>query len=101
MADRPPDLRRGLAAGIAAYTAWGVVPLYWHLLKAISPVEILAHRAVWGLLAFAAMVLATGQRTAIAAALRDRRALAALATSATLLAINWGIFIWATLRGHL
>jgi chloramphenicol-sensitive protein RarD len=95
------SFRRGLAAGIAAYCAWGVVPLYWHLLTAIAPVEILAHRAVWGLLAFAAMALALDQRPAIIAALRDRRALAALAAGATLLAINWGIFIWATLRGHL
>ncbi len=93
--------RRGLAAGVAAYAAWGVVPLYWHLLAAIAPVEILAHRAVWGLVAFAAMAAVTGQGPAIRAVVRDRRAMAALALSSTLLAFNWGLFIWATLRGHL
>ena len=104
MAEPPPpatSLRAGLAAGVAAYASWGVVPLYWHLLVAISPVEILAHRAVWGLFAFAVMALVSGQGRAIAAALRDRKVLAALGASAALLALNWGLFIWATLDGHL
>ena len=97
----PTSLRTGLAAGVAAYAAWGVVPLYWHLLAAIAPIEILAHRAVWGLIAFIVMAAITGQGPVIRAAVRDRRVLLALATSATLLAINWGLFIWATLEGRL
>src|SRR5688500_13293244 len=47
------------------------------------------------------MALVAGQRAAIAAALRDRNVLGALTASAALLAINWGLFIWATLNGHL
>ena len=100
-APAPTSFRTGLAAGAAAYAAWGVVPLYWHLLAAIAPIEILAHRAVWGLVAFLVMAVVTGQGPAIGAAVRDRRVVLALATSATLLAINWGLFIWATLAGHL
>ena len=95
------EVRRGLAAGLAANTAGGLVPLYWHQLAAVAPIEILAHRAVWGLLAFFVMTAITGQRTAIAAAIRDRKVLAVLGLSAALLAINWGLFIWATLSGHL
>ncbi len=103
-APRTPEqrqLRTGLLLGIAAYATWGVVPIYWKLLGGISPVEILAYRAVFGLAAFVVLVAATGELPAVRAAVRDRRLLATLAGSALLLAVNWGLFIYATLGGHL
>jgi len=39
----------GLLAGVGAYLIWGVVPLYWQLLKPASAPEILSHRVVWSL----------------------------------------------------
>ena len=93
--------RLGLALGVAAYVAWGVVPLYWKLLVAIAPLELLAHRAVWGLGVFVALTVATGQGRALVSAARSRRQLAILAGTGALLAANWGLFIWATLTGHL
>ncbi len=38
-----PEGRRGVLSGIAAYTLWGLFPLYWPLLKPASPIEVLAH----------------------------------------------------------
>jgi len=93
--------RAGLAFGIAAYAAWGVVPLYWDLLRGIHPVEILAYRAVFGLGAFAGLAALSGRVRAIREAARDHRQLAVLAVAALLLAGNWGLFIHATLSGHL
>lgn len=93
--------RTGLALGVAAYAAWGVVPLYWRELGGVDPVEILACRALFGLFAFVALAAAMGQLGAARAAVRDRRALRTLAAAAALLALNWGLFIHATLGGHL
>jgi chloramphenicol-sensitive protein RarD len=56
---------------------------------------------VWGLACFAILTVATGQRGAVRAALRDRKIVLTLAGSGALLAFNWGLFIWATLSGHL
>jgi EamA domain-containing membrane protein RarD len=36
-----------LIAGIAAFTTWGLIPVYWKLLKDVPASEILAHRFVW------------------------------------------------------
>lgn len=93
--------RTGLLHGVAAYGLWGIVPAYWKLLATVNPVELIAHRALWGLGAFAVLVLAAGQGTALRAALRDRRTLGVMTLSATLLAVNWSVFIWATINGHL
>ena len=101
MRDDDRERRLGLILGVLAYASWGVVPLFWRQLRAIDAVEILAHRAVWGLVAFAALTLGTGQAAAVAVAVRQPRTLAILLGSGLLLAANWGLFIWATLSGHL
>ena len=41
--------RTGLLQGVLAYSLWGVVAAYWKLVKHVAPVELIAHRAIWGL----------------------------------------------------
>lgn len=95
------DLRRGLLQGVLAYGLWGVVPAYWKLLATVEPLELIAHRAVWGLGAFMVIVVVSGQVGALRVALRDVRTIGVMAGSGVLLAINWGLFVWATISGHL
>ncbi|MBA3458053.1 MAG: EamA family transporter RarD [Deltaproteobacteria bacterium] len=95
------NLRRGLLQGVLAYGLWGGVAAYWKPLAAVDPVELVAHRALWGLGAFAVFVAISGQLGALRAALRDVRTIGVMAASGALLAINWAIFVWATLNGHL
>ena len=42
--------RSALAAGIAAFATWGLIPIYWKLLAAVPAPEILANRFVWTIL---------------------------------------------------
>jgi len=93
--------RKGLFHGVAAYALWGIVPAYWKLLGHVDPVELIAHRAIWGLGAFAALVALSGQLPALLEALRRPRTLGVMAVSAVLLAVNWAVFVWATISGHL
>lgn len=93
--------RRGLVYGISACLFWGVVPLYWKLLEHVDPVEIIAHRVVWGLGVFAVLAHASGSGPRVWAAVRDPRVLGAMAISGALIAINWGIFIVAVATDHL
>jgi chloramphenicol-sensitive protein RarD len=95
--------RRGLAHGVAAYALWGVAPLYWKLpgLLRVSPVEIIAHRVLWGAVAFAALAWVARVGPAVCAAFRDRRTVAAMALSGALVIINWGAFVVAVQSDHL
>ena len=93
--------RAGLAAGIAAYGLWGIAALYWKLLTGVDPVEIIAHRATWGLATFLLLTAITGQLAALRGALADRRTLAVMALSGALLSLNWGVFVAAIVSGHL
>ena len=93
--------KKGLAQGALAYGLWGLVAAYWKLLGNVGPVELIAHRAVWGLFAFVAITVAFGEGPTLRSALRDVRLVGVMAVSGALLAINWGVFVWATLTGHL
>jgi chloramphenicol-sensitive protein RarD len=90
----------GLLNGIAAYGMWGLVPLFWPLLKPAGAVEILAHRMAWSL-AFVAVALVVVRRWAWAGELlRQPRRLALVAVAAGVITVNWGVYIWAVNTEH-
>ncbi len=94
-----PDLRSGLAAGVAAYLLWGLFPLYWPLLEPAAPVEILAHRIVWSLVFLAVVLVVAGGGFSFVRRLGRRRA-GQLALAAALITVNWGTFIHGVNAGH-
>lgn len=94
------ESRTGLLNGIAAYGMWGLVPLFWPLLKPAGSVEILAHRMVWSL-AFVAVALLVVRRWGWAGELlRQPRRLGLVTIAAAVITVNWGIYIWAVNNGQ-
>jgi chloramphenicol-sensitive protein RarD len=90
----------GLAAGIAAYTSWGVVPVYFKAVSAASPLEVLAHRVVWAFVLLVPLLALQRRLGELRAALRPGRALTMLAASTVLIAVNWLVYIWAVAEGR-
>jgi chloramphenicol-sensitive protein RarD len=85
--------RAGMLAGVGAYLLWGILPLYWPLLKPAGAIEIIAHRIAWSLFVVAGVLAATiGFRW-----LRtlDRRRALLLGLASVLITINWGTYIYA------
>ncbi len=94
------DQRAGLLYGFAAYGLWGILPLYWHLLEATDPGEVLAHRMVWSL-PTAVVLLAVMRRWSwIRPLLRQPRKLGLVALAAAAISLNWGLFIWSVSVGR-
>jgi chloramphenicol-sensitive protein RarD len=92
--------RTGIGYGLAAYTIWGLFPLYWPLLDPTPASQILAHRMIWSLV-FVAALLVIRRRWAFVSELRtDRRRLGLLVLAGIMISINWGVYIWATNAGH-
>lgn len=88
------DLRRGLLFGLAAYSMWGLFPLYWPLLEPAGAVELLAHRIVWSALTMAIVVAAMRRTPQVLAVVRDRRSMRWLSLAAVVISVNWGAYIW-------
>src|SRR3954469_3054612 len=92
--------RRGMLYGIAAYGLWGVFPLYFRLLERSGAVEVVLHRVLWSLLVCLAVVAAVRGWAELRAALAVPRQVVILGVGAVLLAVNWGVYIYAVNSGQ-
>jgi chloramphenicol-sensitive protein RarD len=89
------EMAKGLAATVSAFAIWGVVPIYWKLVGAVPPGEMIGHRILWAIPFLALALWATGGFGGVRRAFRDRRVLGTLMMSAALVGANWFVFITA------
>ncbi len=102
MSDPAARFRSGLVYGLIAYLWWGLVPLYFAALKSfeVPAWEILAHRITWSLPIMLALTSLMGGWEDVFRVLRNRRLLFTLFVSATLLGVNWLLYIYATVTSR-
>jgi chloramphenicol-sensitive protein RarD len=100
MATTNEDNPRGLALAVTAYVMWGFLPLFMKALAHVNPIEVIAHRVIWSLPIVAVILLAMGRTADIRAAIASPRTLGMAAVTATLISLNWGIYVWAIGSGH-
>ena len=94
-------MNKGILYALSAYGLWGFLPIYWKLLKGVPPLEIMAHRIVWGLIILLGL-LAYKQRWAWLQSVRQsRRTMVTFVISAVLLSANWFTYIWAVNAGFI
>jgi chloramphenicol-sensitive protein RarD len=90
----------GTLSAIAAYTLWGVLPIYWKSVQAVPPLEVICHRTVWTF-SFVVLLLTWRRRWGwLGQAIRSRVTLVTFLGTASILALNWLVYIWAVDAGH-
>jgi chloramphenicol-sensitive protein RarD len=94
------DTPQGFAFAVSAYFLWGFLPIYMKAMDHISPAEVLAHRVLWSVPVAATVLWALGRTNDLKAALASPRTLAMGAVTATLISVNWGVYIWSIVSGH-
>ncbi len=99
-APESPSQPSGLPPAIAAYLIWGFLPLYLLLVKSVPAFEFVGWRIIWTLPLCLVIVAVRRQFGEIRAAFSSPRAIVMLLASATLIAINWFVYIWAISAGH-
>lgn len=92
--------RGGLAAGLAAYFCWGLIPLYFKAVAHVGPVEVLAHRIVWSCVFLGLVVAAMRRTTHLAHALRNRSVRRTLCATTLLIGVNWFVYIYSVVTGQ-
>lgn len=96
----PEHDRKGLLLGAGAYLVWCIFPIYFRLLEALPPLEIVMWRIVWSLVFMVFVISGLRRWTALRLALRQRRVLLVYCISALLLGSNWFIYIWSVNNEH-
>jgi chloramphenicol-sensitive protein RarD len=92
--------RSALIGGFAAFITWGLIPVFWKLLKTVSAYEIIAHRLVWTTLFLMLLLTWQGRWPEVRVAARTRRILLYCIASGLAVSINWLVFIWAVNVGR-
>jgi chloramphenicol-sensitive protein RarD len=91
---------RGALYGVGAYGLWGVFPLYFRLLERSGALEVVVHRVLWSLLVCLAVVAATSGWQDLRRTLVEPRRVITLGVGAVLLAVNWGVYVYAVNSGQ-
>lgn len=92
--------KSGLAYAISAYVLWGLLPIYFVALAPTGSVEIVAWRVIFSLVFCAAIITVTRTWRTLAAIVRQPRLLLLLGAAGALIVINWLVYVYATLSGH-
>ncbi|HEY5753005.1 MAG TPA: EamA family transporter RarD [Chthoniobacterales bacterium] len=98
MSDHRSQTTSGIVAGLLAFVSWGLVPIYWRLIKHVPATEILSHRMIWSLIFCSGLMFFGGQWSALRT--QTPRLLAITFGRSLLITANWLIFIWAVNAGH-
>ncbi|MFK7917340.1 MAG: EamA family transporter RarD [Ilumatobacter sp.] len=89
---------RGVRVGLAAYTLWGLLTIYWKQLSAFDALELIAWRMVCAGVVMGAVVTARSHWPPLRRALADQRTVGRLVLAAGLLTVNWGSYVWAVVN---
>ncbi|MCK8060357.1 MULTISPECIES: EamA family transporter RarD [unclassified Fusibacter] len=90
----------GLAFGTSAFILWGLLPLYWKLVSAISPYQIFSQRVVWSLVFVLGILLVTKEWDAFKRLVTQREMWLKMLGPAVFISINWLTYIWSVNNGY-
>ena len=93
------EARRGAWQGLGAYTAWGLLPLYWKALSQVPSLQLIAHRVVWSWLLLTGFLAASGQLASLRRAVADPEVRRTYLAASLLIGMNWFGFVWAVNSG--
>jgi chloramphenicol-sensitive protein RarD len=91
----------GIFYSVAAYSLWGILPIYWKAMKQIPAGDILAHRIFWSFLLLIAFVVLTKKRKEFRFAFSSFKMAIAVLSASILISINWLIYIWSVNNNHI
>lgn len=98
-APNPPT--NAVLSAVLAFGLWGVLPVYWKQIGHLGSDVALAQRVVWTMATVLPLLMLRGEWATFGKSVRDFKLLRAHAWSAFLLAINWGVFVWAAQHGRI
>jgi chloramphenicol-sensitive protein RarD len=92
---------KGVLAVGAAFTLWGVFPLYLRLMKQVPSLEILSHRVLWSVVLLMGLLAIRRQWDWLVSVRARPRIVLTFVISALMLATNWVVYIWSVNHDHI
>ena len=90
----------GIVFAVVAYLLWGFLPVLFFALRDSGAVEIVAWRIVLSLIFCALLITVTRGWPRLIAIFGDRRTMLALGSAAAFILVNWLVYVFASVSGH-
>ena len=87
--------RLGFFYALGAYLLWGILPLFFRAADHISAFELTLHRIIWAVPFALAVMFFLGRLGELPKLLVNWRIMRMMGITATLISVNWGIYVWA------
>ncbi|WP_417620923.1 EamA family transporter RarD [Parasphingorhabdus sp.] len=86
---------------LVACVFWGLMPVYFKLLQSVGALEIVAHRIIWSVPLLLIILYFRKNLASLGTALTNGKLRLAMLASASLIAANWLIYVWAVHEDHI
>lgn len=97
--------QQGLYLALGCYSIWGLFPLYWaplnHDHAAIPAQQVLAQRIIWSALFSIILLFLFKRSRPVMQALTQPKIVVTFFISASLIGINWFVYLWALINHHI
>ncbi len=90
----------GIGFALAAFGIWGLLPLYWYMLRGTASLEVAMHRIVWSCLLAWVILFLRGRAGALPRQMFRREMLPSFLIAGVLLAVNWFTYVAAIATGR-
>jgi chloramphenicol-sensitive protein RarD len=90
----PAAVQEGVLYAVLAYTAWGLLPVYWKFFGQIPAFEVLSHRILWSMVFLIGLLVGQRRSSEFWQVWRFKRKVSFLLVTALLLTFNWGLYIY-------
>lgn len=94
------DTKNGFIYAGGAYVLWGFLPLYMKVLSHVSMFEIIAHRILWSVPVSLVILYFLGLLDGVIKAFASPRTVMMAALTASIISVNWGVYVWAIGAGR-
>ncbi len=91
----------GLIFGSLAYCLWGLLPLYWKLVSAISPYQIFAQRVVWSFFFITILLVLKKNHKHFFKVITSLDQLKKIILPTLFISVNWMLYIWAVNNNYI
>jgi len=92
---------KGVWYAAGAYATWGLLPVYLKWLQHVPALQLIGHRIVWSCLILYAAILLSRQWKAFQTAVLTPRVIMIYVAAATLIGVNWLVYVWAVNSGFI
>ena len=93
------EATKGVLAIVGACVIWGFATLYYKAMSHVPPLEVLAHRSLWTLVLFGAVLALRGRLSQVWRLIAGSKG-PRVALAGAIVALNWGLFIFAIQAGY-